>query len=195
MPTAAEPSTNSRSHSERSTFGHLKGLQGSQASSRLLTPTVSSRLKVKGAEGFQLTQRQPQQQQQQKAQGSRPHQLNRQQQKQRQKQPQHGQQRAQELSTCTAIAGRAVCDEDGSAAAAAAEQQQQQHSSSLQAAKIRLGLNAGLGVAQVRPRLFSIFCLLCELSTTGMHTMVATTMPAAPSCLHCERSAHKHMLI
>ena len=58
------------SHADKAAMGHLQGLDASiKPAGRLLQPTVSSRIKAKGAEGYQIPEEKltPRQKQQQKA--------------------------------------------------------------------------------------------------------------------------------
>lgn len=133
---------------ERSTLGHIKGL----LSERLLKPTVSSRIKQKGAEGHSISAKELPTPQQQQQPGRKPVTV-----------PQqhtlplplqdggaHSSSGAEpsggppvSLTTTTAAAAADGSAADGYATAFSPH-------SSLQSARMRLGLTAGLQVAEVR---------------------------------------------
>lgn len=128
-------------------MGHLKGLDASVKSSyRLLKPTVSSRIKTKGSEGHQLTVKQPAKEAKQlpKAQRKLPSSLPTQQLQQQQRVPDGSKvlPAIRTSSNSTAAGG----SQDSNTGQAASHTLQ---CSSLQAAKLRLGLTAGLQVAEV----------------------------------------------
>jgi len=153
---------------DRDSLGHLQGLgPPSLAVPRLLKPTVSSKIKVKGAEGYQLTNKAPAQQQvQQKPSPTMRGMPGRQQRMQQQLLPPLQQQQQQQqqaihrhqavkpsivVPTFSSSGGtpdavpRLGSPHAGSGPDVAVLSQQ----STFQAAKLQLGLTAGLGVAEV----------------------------------------------